>query len=119
VVTKNIVFWDIVPCGALKVNRRFGALLATYFHADCFLGFFDSEDGGGVPPKLPLTFNGLHNVISQNTLLFICIITLKYKKRVMSIDVSELCLSPAFTLVASSAYSSTLKMEAVFLRNFR
>jgi hypothetical protein len=27
--------------------------------------FFDPEDGGDVPPKRPLTFNGLHGVISH------------------------------------------------------
>jgi hypothetical protein len=31
--------------------------------------------------------------------------------------VEELCLPPAFTLVFCSAYSSTLKMEAMFLWN--
>jgi hypothetical protein len=32
--------------------------------------FFDSEDGGDVNPKLRLTFNGLHGVISQKIVLF-------------------------------------------------
>jgi hypothetical protein len=32
---------------------------------------FGSEDGGDVPPKRRLTFNGLHGVISQKIVLFI------------------------------------------------
>jgi ribosome maturation factor RimP len=60
VVMKSNVFWDIMPCSPLKVNRRFGgisppssgsknkpALLATSFHSGILLGiFFDHEDGG-------------------------------------------------------------------------
>jgi hypothetical protein len=33
--------------------------------------YFDPEDGGDVPPKSPLAFNGLHSVISQKIELFI------------------------------------------------
>jgi hypothetical protein len=34
--------------------------------------FFDREDGGDtVPPKRERTLNGIHNVTSQNTELFI------------------------------------------------
>jgi hypothetical protein len=33
--------------------------------------FFDPEDGSDVPPKRRLAFNGLHGIISQNTVLFI------------------------------------------------
>jgi hypothetical protein len=32
---------------------------------------FDPEDGGDVPPKRRLTFNGLQGVISQKTVFFI------------------------------------------------
>jgi hypothetical protein len=58
VVMKSTILWDITPCSALKINRRFGgtcrkkpawkqvALLVTYFHAGFLLGLlFDSEDG--------------------------------------------------------------------------
>jgi hypothetical protein len=43
VVIKSNIFWDITPCGPLKVNRRFGGtyrlhLLATCFHAGFLLG---------------------------------------------------------------------------------
>jgi hypothetical protein len=41
---------------------------ATYFHAGFLLGlFFNREDGGDVPPKRQLTFNGPHGVIFQKT----------------------------------------------------
>jgi hypothetical protein len=61
VVMKSTIFWDIMSCSPLKVNRRFGgtyrlnfqgqrisrALLATCFHAGFLRGlFFDPEDGG-------------------------------------------------------------------------
>jgi hypothetical protein len=73
----------------LKVNRCFGGichlhlqgrrirqartLFATCLHAGFLLGlFFDPEDGGSIfIPKRPLTFNGLHGVISQKIYLFI------------------------------------------------
>jgi hypothetical protein len=35
------------------------------------LDLFDPEDGGDVPSKHQLTFNGLHGVISQKIVLFI------------------------------------------------
>jgi hypothetical protein len=47
------------------------ALLAICFIAGFLLGLFDSEDGGDVPPKHLLTFNGLQGVLSQNIVLFI------------------------------------------------
>jgi hypothetical protein len=31
--------------------------------------FFDPEDGDDVPPKRPMTLNGLHSVISQKMAL--------------------------------------------------
>jgi hypothetical protein len=45
-VVKSTIFWDITLCSSLKVNRRFGALLGTYFDASFFFGsFFDPKDG--------------------------------------------------------------------------
>jgi hypothetical protein len=42
------------------------ALLATCFHSLFLLGLiFDPHDGGDVPSKSQMTFNGLHGVISQ------------------------------------------------------
>jgi hypothetical protein len=56
----------------VRLKSTDAALLATYFHAGFLLGiFFDPEDGGDVPPKRRLTFNGLHGVISQKIVLFI------------------------------------------------
>jgi hypothetical protein len=43
------------------------ALFATIFHADILLGFLDPEDGGDVPSKRLLTFNGLPGSISRKT----------------------------------------------------
>jgi hypothetical protein len=70
-----VIFWDIMSCSLLKVNRRFRrtsppssgwkkAPLAASFHVGFMLDlFFDPEDGGDVPPKRRLSFNGLHSVI--------------------------------------------------------
>jgi hypothetical protein len=45
--------------------------LATCFQAGFLLGLFlDYENGGDVPPKRPLKFNGVHGVISQKIELF-------------------------------------------------
>jgi hypothetical protein len=59
----------------LRVNRAllYRALFAACFHAGFLLAlFFDPEDGGDMfPRKHWLTFNGLHGVISQKTVLFI------------------------------------------------
>jgi hypothetical protein len=63
------IFCGIMPCSPLKANRRF---VATSFHADFLLGLFlDPENWCDVPPKLRLTFNGLHGVISQKIELFL------------------------------------------------
>jgi hypothetical protein len=78
---KSIIFWDIPPYDPLNVCRRFGGTyhlylqgqriswateLVTCSHTGFLLGlFFDPEDGGDVPLKRRLTFNGLHGVISQ------------------------------------------------------
>jgi hypothetical protein len=43
----------------------------AYFHASILLGLFDSEDGCDVPPKRRSTFNGLHGVTPQKTVLFL------------------------------------------------
>jgi hypothetical protein len=67
---KNTIFWDITLCSLLKVKSS--ALLAAYFLVGFLLGLvFDPEDGGDVPPKRRLIFNGLHGIISQKTVLFI------------------------------------------------
>jgi hypothetical protein len=48
VVMKSNIFWDIMPCSPLKVNRRFGETCSS---------------------KHRLNFNGLHGVISQKIVL--------------------------------------------------
>jgi hypothetical protein len=72
---KSSIFWDITACSRLKVNRCLGGTLrsARYlFHVGFLLGlFFDPEGGGDIPPKRRLTFNVLHDVISQNIDLFV------------------------------------------------
>jgi hypothetical protein len=79
---KSTIIWDIMLCGPMRVNRRFGgtyrlllqgeSLFITCFHAGFLLSlFFDPEDGGDVLPKRRSTFNGRHGVLSQKMVLFI------------------------------------------------
>jgi hypothetical protein len=65
-IKKSTIFWDIMPCSLLKVNRRFGR---TY--------------------RLHLQGRRIRQARE------------------------ELCLPYAFTVLSCSAYSSTLKMEAI------
>jgi hypothetical protein len=63
IILKGTIFWDIMPCCPLKVNRLFGGTyrlhlqgrqisragnqLESSWHAGFLLGlFFDPEDGG-------------------------------------------------------------------------
>jgi hypothetical protein len=59
-VAKISIFWDVIPCSWLKVNRYFGEHVASIFrvktnkacyllHAGFLLAlFFDLEDGGNM-----------------------------------------------------------------------
>jgi hypothetical protein len=70
------MFWDIMPCSLLKVNRRFGG---TYrFHLKGLKISqarnqleAGSEQRRNVPPNRRLTSNGLHGVIFQKMEIFI------------------------------------------------
>jgi hypothetical protein len=89
---KSSVFWDTTPCSPLKLNRRFGGIcclhlqgrrisparnqhestwqaeLSCWFHAWLIRAWRWRQH---VHPKVQLTFNGLHGVISQKIELFI------------------------------------------------
>jgi hypothetical protein len=57
---KSSIFWDLMPCSPLKVNRRFGGTCGLHLQgrrigkaskallATCFISglFFNPEDGG-------------------------------------------------------------------------
>jgi hypothetical protein len=89
---KSTIFMDITPCSPLSVNRRFGGtsriiLLATCLHAGFLLNLFFRPWRWRryVPPKPPLTLNGLLCVISQKMVLFklnlILLIAVQTEKR--------------------------------------
>jgi hypothetical protein len=61
--SKSSIFWDITPCGSLKINRRFGGKCRHLLRPWRWRRHF--------PPKCRLTFNWLHGVISQKIELFI------------------------------------------------
>jgi hypothetical protein len=91
-IWKNSIFWDTTPCGPMKVNWRFGG---TYRHhlRDLIIRKARNQHEVGsklcfawflvrlilrpwrwrwyIPPKRWLTFNNLHGIISQKTVLFL------------------------------------------------
>jgi hypothetical protein len=71
VVMNSTIFWDITPCSTLKVNRHFGGIYrlhlqsrkisrARYQRKSRWQAKLDPEDGGVVPHKRRLNFNGLY-----------------------------------------------------------
>jgi hypothetical protein len=84
VVMKSTIFWDITPCSPLTVNRSFGGTYRLHVQGrkNKLNLFFRPSSGSKnnlffrpwrwkryVPPRRPLTLNGLHGVISQNIVL--------------------------------------------------
>jgi hypothetical protein len=79
------IFWDITPCGPLKVNRRFGGICRLHLQgrrisqaktsvkqvARRALILVPWRWKRNVPLKCRLTFNGLHGVITQKIEIFI------------------------------------------------
>jgi hypothetical protein len=63
----------ITPHSPLKVNRRFGGTFCVRFHGRRINGVRNQREirMRHVPPKRPLTFNGLYGVISQRTELLV------------------------------------------------
>jgi hypothetical protein len=61
---------EVLTAVVMKCTNFWNITLATCFHTDVFRDLFDPEDGGDVPPKRRLTFNGLHGVIYQKIVLF-------------------------------------------------
>jgi hypothetical protein len=55
---RSSIFWDIKPCGLLKVNRRFGGTYRLYLQG------LRIREARCVPAKRRLTFNGLQGIIS-------------------------------------------------------
>jgi hypothetical protein len=79
VVMKSTIFCDMIPCSPLKANHRFGdisppfqgrriSLLSCWFLAQLILRACRWR--WYVLPKRWLTFNELHSIISQKTVLF-------------------------------------------------
>jgi hypothetical protein len=78
---KSTIFWNITPCSPLSVSEKHIASIfrveeikspSTCFHAGFLLNLFCRPWRWRlyVPPKRLLTFNGLHGVIFQKTVLF-------------------------------------------------
>jgi hypothetical protein len=79
VVMKSTISWDITPCSPLRVNRRFRGtyrlpwISACHLLSHWFLGWlilWPWRWRRYVPLKRRLTFNSLHSIISQTTVLF-------------------------------------------------
>jgi hypothetical protein len=99
VVVKSSIFWDITPCSALKVNRRFGGICCPHFRGAKISRARNQHENSNssachllsdwylaalvlrpwrwrqnIAPKCRFTLNGLYGVISQKTELFKCIL---------------------------------------------
>jgi hypothetical protein len=71
---KSSIFWDITPYSPCKVNRRFGgtALLDTcVMWVFAWLILWPWRLSRDVPPKRPLTVNGLHGIKCKEIEFFI------------------------------------------------
>jgi hypothetical protein len=76
---KSTIVRDIMPCSPLKANLRFGGTYRLHLHgllprSRWYFGRLILRPWRWrwyVPPKRRLTFNGLHSVVSQKTVLFI------------------------------------------------
>jgi hypothetical protein len=79
---KSFTFWSLMPYSPLKFNRGFGRTHRLHLHGRMSRARYRREND--LPPaftlvpcsaysstKMEATFNGLHGVISQNTVLFI------------------------------------------------
>jgi hypothetical protein len=67
VVKKSSVFWDVKPCSMITATVACCLLPAGYLRG---LPFNPDVGWTKFPLKLPLTFNGLHGITSQNSELF-------------------------------------------------
>jgi hypothetical protein len=76
--------WDITSCSPLKVNRRFGGTYRLHLQSRRISRARDQRES---------RWQAQEQSASRNF---------------------GLCLPPAFTLVSCSAYSSTLKLEAIY-----
>jgi hypothetical protein len=82
VVMKSAIFWEIMLCSPLKVNRSFGGTYRLHLQGSRISRSRNQHEcmwqclplllilrpwtwRRRVPPKRRLTFNGLHSVISQ------------------------------------------------------
>jgi hypothetical protein len=66
----------IMPCSAFKVSRHFGGICRLHLQGRRISQARNQRESRWqaerhVPPKLRLTFNELHDIISQNIQLFI------------------------------------------------
>jgi hypothetical protein len=70
VVTKSIIFWDVMPCSLLSCNRRFGG--TYHLHLQGRRNNFSKNQQASLPPppKCLLQLHRLHGVTSQKMILF-------------------------------------------------
>jgi hypothetical protein len=63
---KRYIFWDIIACSSLKVNRCFGGICRLHLKGWRIVQARNQYEAG----SYLLTFNGLHDVIFQKTEVF-------------------------------------------------
>jgi hypothetical protein len=89
-IMKSPAFWNITPCGPVKISRCFGGTCHLHLQGPKISQARNQHEAGSsalccifacvilwswrwrwhVPPKCLLTFSGLHRVISQKIELF-------------------------------------------------
>jgi hypothetical protein len=67
---KSTIFWDMMPCGPLKVYRLFGGTYRLHLQGRKISRTRNQRESTCQAMSV-LTFNGLHGVIAQNFVLFI------------------------------------------------
>jgi uncharacterized membrane protein YhaH (DUF805 family) len=128
VVMKSTVFWVIMPCSPLKVNRRFGGTYRLHFQgrisraryqaAGILLGKFPSafmlpSCSTYSPLKMVAICSSETSVDFQRTIWrYIPENSLNFQGRISRARYHLGRFSSAFMLVSCSTYS-TLKMEAI------
>jgi hypothetical protein len=73
ILSKSTLCWDITPCSPLKVNRRFGGIYRLHLQGRSISRLRNQRE-------TRLAFNGLYDVISRKTLLFLYLLLLSISK---------------------------------------
>jgi hypothetical protein len=107
-VMENSVFWNMMPCSPLKINRRFGWVSRfayyTFTLVSCLAYSSTLKMEIYKPPKSPLPFNGPYCVLAQNTELFREVFGRSEEMGIVYPQFRDLCLIALLLHTYSSEY---------------